>query len=98
MNAQHTPGPWRSEQIWPERYDEFVEHVSIVGSDGHEVANAWEIANGRLIAAAPELLDAARRIDAWLAEIDRPFSGGKAITFGDDVRALRAAIANAEGQ
>ena len=56
MNTQHTPGPWR---IGIQNY-----HAIITGPHGLPVARTqachdenWE-ANARLIAAAPELLEA----------------------------------------
>lgn len=92
MSAKHTPGPWRLS------FDEATgafgieddNRIAILCSRapwGHRAQES--IANGRLIAAAPELLDAAK---ALIAQVD-------AILLPDDPQtaALRAAIAKATG-
>ena len=95
--SEHTPGPWTIHPQHP---------AWIIGSDGLPVAhNVYEFnrgnegANARLIAAAPELLDACR---AALAFIDANFhyADGKASPCYDMPAriALVAAIAKAEGR
>lgn len=98
MTSKHTPGPWSC--IDEGRLDDCVhsdagEHVEgdiICLSpilEGYEVsAENWE-ANARLIAAAPELLEAAM---AFIA----PFDGIEVVQDSDIAKA-RAAIAKATG-
>jgi hypothetical protein len=88
---KHTPGPWQYESrplgsaIAKDGYCLATAHGTIAIKGGqwpHE-------ANARLIAAAPDLLDAAERAEWWLSTI----SGSEAIR-----AVLRAAIAKAEGK
>lgn len=96
MGTKHTPGPW---EVGP--VDDTV--VTHVGADGVRLVVAeidgdynqpetWPImeANARLIAAAPELLEALDRIQNW----PRVFDGLRA----EDVAFARAAIAKATGE
>ena len=92
MNEQvtkHTPGPWTAEppsereyrrcwSIWPTDASGHVAHITQSSRDE---------SNARLIAAAPELLDALRLVLAH----------DGALT-GADWTAIRAAIAKAEGE
>ena len=85
---KHTPGPWRAHvAVWP--------HEIIVRSmfpDGQERAQVavTSAANARLIAAAPDLLEAlARYVQQDLAH---------GLTANNLHRAARAAIANATGE
>ena len=57
MTKQHTPGPWHVEPA-PNRV-----HFA-VRNDGVHVVTGWRegAANARLIAAAPDLLEALRRL------------------------------------
>lgn len=97
-NAQHTPGPWVT--------DKDVGHEAVLGADGALVADcaifglhvnrSQEInkANARLIAAAPELLEALERM-ADVAE-----KSGLTV-FNEEFTALanaRYVIAKATGQ
>lgn len=102
--AQHTPGPWRVEDrepclvivpIWDTELDTdyfmgrhiaTVRHGYIGGDMGYSGANA------RLIAAAPDLLDALR---ACIANFDYYGNGG---VDQDTIDECRAAIAKAEGR
>jgi len=82
MSGKHTPGPWR----WNARNEFLVsERYGMVHSDDHRASRA----SARLIAAAPEMLEALREAESVLA----------CSTF--DVEALttvRAAIAKATGE
>lgn len=89
MNAQHTPGPWEAGQYGNSfivtakggMYD-----VAVVRNIGNE-DNA---ANARLIAAAPDLLEALRQLrDAFIVT--------SVEMQADAMRAARAAIAKATG-
>jgi len=87
MTAQHTPGPWK-----------LTDGSSFV-RDNHKnvIADVWQdsISNLRLIAAAPDLLDALREavdmIDILAASCSDRVHNVSADKF-------RAAIAKAEGQ
>ena len=96
--SKHTPGPWTpSASRVNANNDERI--CWIAPLVGHDVCGDREIANARLIAAAPELLEACR---SALALIDANFhyADGKASSSYDmPVRiALVAAIAKAEGR
>ena len=75
---QHTPGPWS----WPCPPSSNPDWRKIVSTDGAEIASvpflgsAYEtIANARLIAAAPDLLDALQRLHRLSGQlIDEPSS------------------------
>ena len=90
MDTKHTPGPWESDGLNIGRP---------VNDFGMElVARAWptstaeeDRANARLIATAPELLEAANRmVSAW----DEPSSSSVHMR-ADAIEMLRAAIAKA---
>jgi hypothetical protein len=95
MNAKHTPGPWI--------YDAQCIDPIIIATEDRETGLArvqsWSgtpsgeecIANARLIAAAPELLQALKGLLAYTLHIMEP---------GDNAETLaaRAAIAKAEGR
>ena len=86
MDTKHTPGPWvvmprghngiEAVQVWPERDGEG--RICTMMNSQHENANA------RLIAAAPELLDACKKM------LD--------VSYGPDHEMLCAVIAKAEGR
>ena len=66
MEAKHTPGPWHTRK--PEESNGYVWINPIDGCCG-EIATAWPLttdaeaeANARLMAAAPELLEALQEI------------------------------------
>jgi uncharacterized protein YgbK (DUF1537 family) len=69
MNPKHTPGPWRIE--WPTRgFNGFIIHGPDVDSaemvslrksgDDYRATDEKQEANARLIAASPDLLEAAQ--------------------------------------
>jgi hypothetical protein len=100
MSAKHTQGPWRAE---------FGNNSArVIAKVEHEVAsvptlrstNAEEdgnrdvmVANARLVASAPELLEALR---GMLAMYSSDEAGGDETL--EEVREARAAIAKAEGK
>jgi hypothetical protein len=53
--------------------------------------------NARLIAAAPDLLDALQRIDRWAAAIEADPHAGLDRDFRELLKTVRAAIAKAQG-
>ena len=100
MSTQHTPGPWmvRHDFLCSDKTLTVGVAAVNIGSESGAVAwptgtnEAQELANARLIAAAPDLLDAlkeARRCLAWACE-QRP-------EFQAERNAVDAAIAKATG-
>ena len=79
MKTQHTPGPWFIER---RTYDNETTYYGVTASDGHgwsgnrymSVSGCIDEHDARLIAAAPELLEALRDLleqtglDGWRAE------------------------------
>jgi hypothetical protein len=65
MSAGITPGPWSIDRAYGD--------CCVAGRDGDRIARAYgydygedeAIANARLIAAAPDLLEALVELDAW---------------------------------
>ena len=99
MSAQHTPGPWAISIADPHRVV-----LANGSSKGLEVAQAKEfvpqyreqsLANARLIAAAPDLLEALQTLLGWVEAWDVGF------LFDDewpaDEAKIKAAIAKATG-
>ena len=107
--AKHTPGPWKAEKycIWANNHNG---SVYIAGTQTG-IDTDQQKANARLIAAAPDLLEAAKIVAYWelsdsqLTESTRgEFAdgvGGGRVNRQDYRKAfdtLRAAIAKAEGR
>lgn len=86
---KHTPGPWA--------YRIGQHHTDFILSNGSVIEVEWRIAeaNARLIAAAPDLLEALR--DLVEATSGGDMGMGTAIFFPREFDAARAAIAKAEG-
>lgn len=97
MSAGHTPGPWRLEQtaclsvVADGHLGALAELRSRLDYGGmHPAVAATREANARLIAAAPELLEALRHLE---------MVSGQPSMRDDPVRvAARAAITNATGE
>lgn len=92
--AQHTPGPWSAERSPLNDSNVFM---AVSAGDRGDVVYVTlrqiEVeANAHLIAAAPELLAAARRALAVLK------ATGESVRSGNALGALDAAIAKAEGR
>jgi len=94
MEARHTSGPWKIEVELGARHDEFL-IAKDAGDRGRGIAIAEtrtgsgsERANARLIAAAPELLDACRGL----------LNALPSATTHPAISAARAAIKKATGQ
>ena len=96
MQSSFTPGPWRAEPTGPwDGWDGW----EVVAKDGATVCNGLgsqrepiRAANARLIAAAPELLEALQRLSAQCTRLRLP---GQAET--DAEKTARAVIAKATG-
>ena len=79
MEAKHTPGPWKIEVELGSRHGEFL-IAKDAGDRGRGIAVAEtrtgsgsERANARLIAAAPELLEACQTFAEWLRREEAGF-------------------------
>jgi len=107
MTSKHTPGPWKARQhhsdearfeVYPVRDVGFGVPSEIADVTAH-YANEFSTeivearANAWLIAAAPELLEAARKSLNYIENTENEL--GITLTSGD---ALRSAIAKAEGR
>lgn len=95
MTAKHTPGPWTWDDGSPWIYREIngATVARVAEDNGHMVAEYRKpmpmSANARLIAAAPDLLEACRAALEWLGECHK---GTHQAEIADE---LRAAIAKA---
>jgi hypothetical protein len=108
----HTPGPWKvvrtKDEHWRERYygiwtDEGVEKdrpiANVDGDNAVWLPEGEDFANARLIAAAPELLEACiearSALDNLMGDSDLPEDDSEEMTA---MQMLSAAIAKAEGE
>jgi len=95
MSTKHTPGPWYLEehyltvQVNDEEVDFHGNPIKFI------IARANDTANARLIAAAPELLEALQTLTKWanVAGCDRE----EGSILDNNIKAARAAIAKATG-
>lgn len=95
MSAHHTPGPWQMHKD-PSRqigWNVTVPHPSGLG----HLANVYDEANARLIAASPDMLAALRRVvlHAEQGRLIPEHASAQLLEISD---AARAAIAKAEGR
>lgn len=122
MSAQHTPGPWCVEdpmdfeltivEAGKETHEwRFIASCSLPDGDDDQDFTSGEVqANARLIAAAPELLEALRPFAAVMADIgeteadedtfrnaNRAYAKAPAITVGD-IRKAAALFSLATGE
>lgn len=96
-----TPGPWMLDETWmlikgPRGEEVAAIHSAQHGDTDHVCRNAAH-ANARLIAAAPDLLEAAKALEETLTGLgwtSAAYPGGTV----SHVLKLRAAIAKAEGR
>jgi hypothetical protein len=91
--TQHTPGPWEADDFYV---------TTQAGSPPRTIACSpspytWRKADARLIAAAPELLNACREL---LEVLEKSNAHGEEYQWDplDEAARLRAAIAKATGQ
>lgn len=94
---EHTPGPWQATTNaygcnFVQRWEAGEPHDLICGGNSHDTLTE---ANAKLIASAPELLEAAREVAAWYGPFN-PTKHPPEIN-GAWLR-LAAAIEKAEGQ
>lgn len=94
-NQSHTPGPWSNERIWDtpaSRIHARVEGIPMALAEVFTMRNAGEKeANARLIAAAPELLEALKRM--YLASTNFSCAPSE-----EDIACAARVIAKAEGR
>ena len=95
MGIKHTPGPWvvdhMSAHLVRSQDDKNGRHIAAVGPANYTPRYDVDDANARLIAAAPELLEA---LECLLAKADIEFKNIWPETRND----ARAAIAKAKGE
>lgn len=99
MNAKYTPGPWRTEDHAPGF------GVCVVDAQNVNTVYAYELhktpeeceSNARLIAAAPELLEALNDCDHAFAAWQMGVVPGRPKDILALIAKVRAAIAKAEG-
>ena len=99
MNAKHTRGPWRavSRHVTP-RQGEVVAPVSdmaVVAEPGVELGKPAD--DARLIAAAPELLEALQAIAPFIAQPGSSTGAGRHSEHARAADKVHAAIAKATG-
>ena len=104
--SKHTPGPWQTDQA---EHDAPYQDIRIHAGKGsiccvwiddaplHDY-NAEQRANARLIAAAPELLEALKELDSWLVCACIATPEDMAQSFPHMQQVVSAAIARAEGE
>lgn len=91
----HTPGPWKRIGVTVEAPN----HIHIATCVHSSWARLQAVANARLIAAAPELLAAARSVVAKWDETLADYPGAEPILgWPAEIDKLRAAIAKAKGK
>ena len=101
-NAKHTPGPWavdENDHQWITADCDGLIVAEIPYGEGEETDRHHEIndANARLIAAAPELLEALRDMVRINQNKEGYFRGHSHAESGSVYEQARAAIAKAEG-
>lgn len=95
--AMHTPGPWTFYADLPSADPNWhivttANRMRVLANVHIEPGNDVDMANARLIAAAPDMLDALRRAVLALA-----FAAESSLAMQDDYNAVSAAIAKAIG-
>lgn len=97
METKHTPGPWEAHRGTEVNYlppdSNMAYRVAYMDMSGNGVVGQRHAANARLIAAAPDLLEACEASLAALDFADQDRFDGGALT-----KQLREAIAKAQGQ
>ncbi len=100
METKHTPGPWKAHQGWADpdlnvmMGDEHPNWCEVTGPEGEEylsINGHFGIANARLIAAAPDLLDALTNMLAC-SENDNEGCIVDAQMIGRAIRVTRASL------
>ena len=89
MSTQHTPGPWKVVTSWEDFMVEGPNREEIIFQDGPYGTPTIKQANARLIAAAPDLLEALK-----LAVLQNSHD---MLMTGEELRKCEAAITKATG-
>ena len=104
MSAQYTPGPWEADGYHVRQRVTGLRSIAEVAYTGphhtppHEYPKSCRLvdeANARLIAAAPDLLEALAKVWPFLQEDDG--HGANSMDYQEAINAVRAAIAKAKG-
>jgi hypothetical protein len=96
MADKHTPGPWvfaYSNDVGPDD-DYFIEFFELSTTDGRVLARVEEEPDARLIAAAPDLLEALKVCEENISSL---LASQHPKVFGIWLDSVRAAIAKATG-
>lgn len=99
--SSHTPGPWRYVPHHFVDNNYMLIHCSADPNEGDNLRGYCGLANARLIAAAPELLEAAKLVAAWYAaEEDHTHTDfyQRLQMCRDSEHAIKSAIAKATGE
>ena len=97
MEIKHTPGPWRISNDWITDSSSLESIAKIVGKDGPDCRMTdHDLANARLIAAAPALLEACKNIVAWLNDVGKTNKSRRGRVPSRLLDAIETAIALAE--
>jgi hypothetical protein len=91
--SYHTPGPWTVHKTTNLRLS-----FHIRGAASGHLALVFNEADARLIAAAPDLLAALRQAEDLISATFENMTTGDAGEATAELRAIRAAIAKAEGR
>lgn len=89
--------PWLVEIIEPDYLDGILSGVTVYGNERRPIAYAFDEAEGRLLAGAPELLEALVEAEELLMRTLR-WSEGWECSEEDLLGGIRAAIAKALGE
>ena len=98
MTDPWTPGPWR---ILP---DSPMDSLTIVGGDGSYVGlaglvdNRVQVANARLIVAAPDLVGALDHVEAVLSIVEPRSHKAEYLTLLEEARAVLARVRGETGK
>jgi hypothetical protein len=101
MTSKHTPGPWIWQNDWLGLYGKDGEDVLPYSDyEGMAIPDWYHTeepkANARLIASAPDLLEALIVLHQRLEQLDASGDAGRMVE--DEVEIARAVIAKATGQ
>ena len=109
QQAQHTPGPWKFVKDPIPFYGSVYHRIKKDNDTELPIAMLWEgggtkgkptqLANARLIAAAPELLEACKKVHIHPGmQLDKHIDAGHVIIDIDAFDAIQKALAKAEGR
>ena len=98
--SAHTPGPWGLQRSETGPWAIFNTRGAWIATTLRKAWPSEDLANARLMAAAPSMLDALREVETYLEEredvVDGAYGQPKANTEMTLLREVRAAIAKAQ--